>query len=274
MRTKVARILVTLGLTVLTGPGITRAGATPEAPEGGAGRLIMERVEARPRGGDMRANAVWRLIDRRGAERVRRTRILSRQVPTGQGPIERKWLLVVDEPASIRNTAFLVWSPVDTSLPNDQWLYLPAYRKLRRIAQGDRGAPFLGSDFAFEDLGDRGVDRDAHRWLRSDSLADVVHELVESRPLESDSPYARRLQWVDPRRHTVSRTDLYDRAGEPTKRLVVEWQQVDGIWAWKRLEMTSLGSGQRTLIEIEKIEYGVDLDDSLFSKSALRLGVR
>jgi len=235
------------------------------------GRAIMERVDARPRGSDQVLRATWRLIDEGGGERVRETRTFWRDHRGAEDDLHSKRLIVFDAPAPIRGTAFLVWSRRDPGDEDPRWIYLPALRKVRRVAAGDRGRSFVGTDFTYEDLTERAVEEDSHRLLRREELDGRPHYVVESRP-RGESAYARRVQWVDAERWTVSRVELYDRPDRLEKVLAVRWQRVDGIWAWKRLEMRDLRRGHRTLVEVDEVRHDVGLDDSVFSEGSLRFG--
>jgi outer membrane lipoprotein-sorting protein len=252
--------------------GATGEPAPTAAPELD-GRAVMETVDARPRGGDLESRAVWRLIDRRGRERVRETRNYWRDLRGEAGHLRAKRLIVFDAPPDIRETAFLVWSRVDPDEDEQRWIYLPALRKVRRVAGRDRGKSFVGSDFNYDDLSDRGLERDEHRLLRVETRDGVRHYVVESTPREHDSPYARRIEFVDAERFTQSRIEYHDRKDRLEKVLEAEWQLADDVWAWKRLEMRNVKSGHRTVVEVQEVRHGTGLPDDLFTESSLRLGV-
>jgi len=261
------------GAAARTAPVSDAAARAPEAADPGLdGRAIAERVDARPRGADQELRATWRLIDDNGGERVRETRTFWRDHRDEDGDLHSKRLIVFDAPAPIRGTAFLVWSQRDPDDEDPRWIYLPALRKVRRIAAGDRGRSFVGTDFAYEDLAERAVEEDTHRLLRREELQGRPHYVIESRP-RGESSYERRLQWVDAQRWTVSKVEFYDRPDRLAKVLDVRWQQVDGIWAWKHLEMRDPRREHRTVVEVEEVRHDQGLDDSLFTESTLRFGI-
>ncbi|MEN8183213.1 MAG: outer membrane lipoprotein-sorting protein [Myxococcota bacterium] len=256
-----------VGLVLLSVP------VAPAQEAGLEGRAVMERVDARPRGGDQTARVTWRLIDKKGRERVRETRSYwrdHRELPDG---LRAKRLIVFDAPPEVRETGFLVWSHEDALKDDERWVYLPALRKVRRVAGRDRSKSFVGTDFSYDDLSDRGLDDDSHRLLREQELAGVRHYVVESVPREEGSPYARRVQYVDAERYTVTRIEYEDRSGRPKKVLDAHWQEVDGIFAWDRLEMRDGKSGHRTVVEVREVQHGTGLPDDIFSETTLRLGV-
>ena len=239
-----------------------------------SGREIMLKVDTRTTARDFKAVAIWRLVSKSGRERVRRTRVYQRDLRSAGDTYRSKWLLVFDSPAPIRDTALLVWSPAAPDAEDDQWLYLPAYRKVRRIAGMDRGEPFMGSDFAFEDLTERAVDEDDHVYLRREELEAVAHAVVTSTPRAANSPYSKRVSWIDLTNWTTRRTEFYAPDGRLKKTLDARWKQVGEIWTWARVEMADARTGHRTIVEFDRVVHDSGLKDSIFTKSTLRLGVR
>ncbi len=244
------------------------AGAVP-LPDADA---IMRRVDERPRGGDQRLRMTWRLVQPSGAERVRELRSWWRDYRAPDGSLRSKRLIVFDAPPDVKDTAFLVWSYRAADADDDRWIYLPALRKVRRVAGQDRGRSFAGTEFNYDDLGDREVDADTHVLLRSESQRGRTFHVVESTPRERDSPYARRVQWIDAESYTVARIEYFDRHGRLEKVLAADWQELDGVWEWRRLEMANQQSGRRTVVEIAEAAHGLGLPDDAFSESALRFG--
>jgi len=262
---------------VLAWGGAARADAPPDGSEAGVapeldGRAVMERVDARPRGEDEFLRASWRLVSGSGRERERETRSFWRDHRGEDDGLHSKRLIVFDAPAPVRDTAFLVFSKSDVTEDDSRWIYLPALRKVRRIAGGDRGKSFAGTDFSYDDLAERAVEEDRHRWLRTETREGARHYVVESVPRD-DAPYARRVQYVHADRFTVTRVEYYDEHDRLQKVLEAEWQQVDGIWAWERLVMDNRERDHRTVVEVEEVRHGQGLPDDLFSESTLRFGV-
>jgi hypothetical protein len=234
----------------------------------------MAQVDARPRGGDQRLRMVWRLVEPSGAERVRETRSYWRDYRATDGRLRSKLLVVFDSPPDVRETAFLVFSYRDLEADDDRWIYLPALRKVRRVAGEDRGRSFAGTEFHYDDLSDRDVDEETHRFVRTETVGARTLHVVESTPRDPDAPYARRRVWIDAERLTVPRVEYFDRHGRVERELGVDWQQVDGLFFWRRLEMRNVRSGRRTIVEVAEVEHGLGLPDDAFSESALRYGGR
>jgi hypothetical protein len=269
-----ARTICVASTGMAVGGVLLLAGAVPAGADASVldGRTVMERVDARPRGADEMLRASWRLIGRTGKERVRETRSYWKDQRAAGGGLHSKRLIVFDSPATIKDMAFLVVSHLDAEAEDLRWVYLPALRKVRRIAGGDRDKLFAGSDFSYEDLSERGVGEDDHVLLRTESREGARHHVVESRPRGS-SPYRRRVQWVHADHHTISRVEFYDRHDRLVKVLEGRWREVDGIWFWDRLEMENRRRQHRTVVEVSEIRHDLGLGDEVFNENALRFGV-
>jgi hypothetical protein len=232
------------------------------------GREVMQRVEARPRGADEYLRGTWRLIDDEGQERVRETRSYWQDQRGRAQGVHSKRLVVFDAPQNIRGTAFLVVSHVRPEAEDLRWIYLPGLRKVRRVSGSQSADSFAGTDFAYEDLSERGVDEDEHRLLRDEPIDGRPHHVVESTP-RAESAYARRVAWIDAERFTVSKLELYDQPERMQKRLSARWRQVDGLWFWDRLEMEHLARRHRTVIETLEVGHDQKLGDEVWSEARL-----
>lgn len=237
------------------------------------GREIMERVDHRQRGPDQRLRMTWHLREPSGRERVRETRSYWRDYRDADSKLRSKRLIVFDAPPDVRETALLVWSYRSAGVDDDRWIYLPALRKVRRVAGADRGRSFTGSEFSYDDLGDRELDEDTHVLLRSEDASGRELYVVESSARDPDSPYARRVQWIDALNFTIPRIEYYDDHDRLGKVLHIEWREVGGVWDWRYLRMENVRSGRSTEVEVTEVVHGLGLPDDAFSESALRFGV-
>ena len=112
-----------------------------------SGREIVSKVNARDEGEFVARRLTMQLIDRRGKERTRETFGYRRYFGD-----EKRSVIYYLSPANIKDTGFLTFDYADPSKDDDQWLYLPATRKSRRISSSDRGDAFLGTDLSYEDM--------------------------------------------------------------------------------------------------------------------------
>lgn len=264
-------------LVVLAWAGLLHVGLALAAPAGVRAEpltdpdAIMRLVDERPRGKDQKARAVWRLVAPSGAERVRETRTFWRDArPDGEG-LHSQRLLVFVTPPDVKDTAFLIWNRLDPAKDDDQWIYLPGLKKVRRIAVGDRGTSFVGTDFSYDDMVERQADEDVHQLLQTAQRDGALHYAIESTPKRS-GPYAKRVVWVRDGAWTPSRIDFLREDGSLDKTLEASWTEVQGIWSWKQLVMRNPKTGHRTIVEIDQVAYDTGLGPDVFSENALRAG--
>ena len=233
--------------------------------EDGAGLELARMVHDRPDGRDAVTRATMTLRGPGSRDRVRQ--LYEYRL---DGDASESWVLVrFTSPSNIADTGLLVHNHAVGE--NDQWLYLPAAQRVRRISAANRGGSFVQSDLFFEDLEDRRPERDVHRMLGEEAFQGARVKVLESVPAEaSNSVYSKRVSWIHPETLLPLRIDFYQGGASPTKRLEVHRiEQVQGYWTVMASTMTTLDSGHQTIMEVEAIVYDQDLPDSLFTSRAL-----
>jgi hypothetical protein len=174
------------------------------------------------------------------------------------------------EPADIEGTGLLTLDKANGD--SNQWVYLPAMDRVRRIDSGRKGGRFVNSDYFYEDLRDRKVDQDVHALVGKESVSGVMCEILESTPTDAgNSVYTKRRVWVDPVTALPMRVDYFGRDPEqPSKRLeVLKRDRKQGYWTVMDSVMTDLGSGHKTRLTVEWIRYDRRLPASLFTTQTL-----
>lgn len=230
------------------------------------GRALAQAVYDAPHGDDFAATATMILTEKGRKPRVRRMLVLS----ADRGPAERWSLTRFLDPADVRGVAILTKDhPGDES---EQWLYLPALDRVRRISSSRKGGRFVGSDLYYEDLRDREVGMDRHRYKGKGKLGKLVCKILESTPLDpGSSVYTKRVSWVHPRTLIPLRVDLYrGDAKVPEKRLRVKRiKRIQGFWTVMDSTMTDLESGHVTRIKYSRVKYNQKIPDQLFTSRSL-----
>jgi outer membrane lipoprotein-sorting protein len=242
-----------------------------EIPGEPTGREIAVKVDTREDGDDQVSRGVWTLINDKGQKRVRDTLRYWKDYD-GKDGLSSKTFVYFSSPPDVKDTTFLNWSQENAEAEDDQWIYLPALRKVRRIAAGDKENSFMGSDLIFDDLGDREVDEDEHKLVRVENENGTKFYIVEAIPKKKDYIYSKKLTWVNAQNWTTPKTEFYDRKGQLLKIMRTEWAQVDGIWNWKRTVVENQQTGHRTEIDISDVKMNKGFDDSLFTEQSLRNG--
>lgn len=183
---------------------------------------------------------------------------------------ERWTLMRFIQPANVEGTGLLTLDfPGDES---NQWLYLPALKKARRIASSREGGRFVGSDFYYEDLMDREVNMDHHRIIGADKVGGLDCTQLEGIPVDvSNSVYAKRVSCIYTNLMIPLRIDFYENVnGEPVKRLQAQKiKKIQGYWTIFDSTMYNLETGSSTKLLTTDIVYDRGLPDDLFSRRAL-----
>ena len=253
----VVRALACLGAGLLIG-------SAAQADE--AGLALAQRVYDRADGKDASSVVTMSLIAE-GREARERSMVLYRASATDG---EVSTLIRFTEPADIAGTGLLTLDAADGE--SNQWIYLPAMQRVRRVDSNRKGGRFVNSDYYFEDLRDRKPTMETHRVIGQETIAGVACEVLESVPVEAgNSVYLRRVSWIDPASLLPLRVDFFEKdAEQPSKRLeVVVRDQVQGYWTVMDSTMSDLRSGHRTRLVVERIAYDRGLPARLFSSKAL-----
>ena len=223
-------------------------------------------VYDRPNGEDTSSKVIMRLAQK---GKKTRQRILY-SYAKDKARSERWSLLRFVEPTDIEGTGLLTQDhPGEDS---DQWLYLPALDRVRRISSSRKGGRFVGSDFYYEDLRDREVEMDHHRLAGKGKVGSLQCDILVSTPVDPDnSVYAKRVSCIHRKTLIPLQVDLYTKFGKkPIKRLRArKIKKIQGYWTVLDSTMYDLKTGHRTTLETEKIKYDQGLPDGLFSQQGL-----
>jgi hypothetical protein len=239
-----------------------------QAPNGSDGYEIMKLADERYAGDTAQYNLTMTLESGRGAPRVREVSYYFKDY----GDTE-KALMVFKSPRDVAGTAYLSFSYDAESRDDDRWLYLPAMKRIRRITGSGKNDDFMGTDFTYEDMGRRNLDKDTFSLRGEESLEGEPCWTVEARPRDSREPYGRRLIRVRKDSYIIAAVDYFDRQDRPLKRLRVSGiRQIDGIWTAQKMEMTNVQNRHSTVIEMSEIKFNLPLEDNRFEVSSLERG--
>ncbi len=253
--------------------GTWLAGATVangQSPDDAAdrGQEIAVEIDRRRSGfGDYRASLTMVLRDRSGDERTRELLIRGIELENGE-----RTLMQFETPRDLRGTALLTFTNRDRD--DDQWLYFPSLKRVRRIASGARSGSFMGSEFAYEDVASDEIERFDHRYVRTETVEGVdggAAVVVERTPRDDESAYARQLVWVHAEGYRPLRVDYYDRKDRLIKTLTFSgYREHDGgFWRPARMEMVNHASGRTTLLLWSEYEFATGLIEADFDPRVL-----
>jgi outer membrane lipoprotein-sorting protein len=180
-----------------------------------------------------------------------------------------KSIMVFDRPRDLKGTAILTFT--HKSEPDEQWLYLPALKRVKRISSADKSGPFMGSEFAYEDLSSQEVEKYSYQFLRDEAINGEQCFVVERIPNDKNSGYARQVTWVDQSEYRLQRVDYYDRKNALLKSMIaVDYKQyLDRYWRPGELVMTNHQTGKSTTLRFGNYQFRTGLQDADFSPSAI-----
>ena len=208
------------------------------------------------------------LRNRQGDESVRYFRGQNLEVD-GDGD---KSISIFDRPADIKGTAVLTHT--HKTGPDDQWLFLPALKRVKRISSANKSGSFVGSEFSYEDMRAPVLEDYSYLWLRDESCPnapEIQCWVVERMPKDPDSGYRRIVTWIGMEEYRVWQTEFFDRKGAHLKTLSLSdyAEYKDRFWRARRMEMVNHQNGKSTDLVWSAFDFGVPLNDSDFTTRAL-----
>ncbi len=183
-----------------------------------------------------------------------------------------KSILVFESPADVEGTALLSHAKILD--PDDQWLYLPALKRVKRISSKNKSGPFVGSEFAFEDFTAQELNKYDYNFLHSESCpdnAERICDVLERTPKYEFSGYTKQIGWVDQTDLQGRKIDYYDRKGDLLKTLTFsDYKQYGGkYWRAHELKMVNHITGKSTDFLFSEYKFGLGLKDNDFVKGVL-----
>jgi len=171
-------------------------------------------------------------------------------------------------PAEVRGVALLIVNHPDRA--SDQWMWIPAEERDRRIALQDRSTRFFGTDFSFEDLEERDVDQYEYKLAGEEVVENAPCWKIQSRPRESkSSQYTSSLLWVRKDRYFLVRTDNFNRDRLIRRIIYGDVESIDGIWTARRVGVLDTVRNSRTVLTLDEVKYNLPLKEGDFTREKL-----
>jgi len=269
-------VLFTVGICILGNFFGEIVHATGDENSLPSGDEIARRINARDEGQTVSRTLTMELIDRRGKRRTRETRSFRKYYGD-----EKRTVIFYRSPRNIKDTAFLTYDYPDPARDDDQWLYLPALRKVRRISASDRGDYFLGTDFTYEDI-KKETKVSMEDYTRQTIGEEIIdgHRcyIVEATPVNEkvakELGYGRVQRWVDADIWMVRKSEFWDVRGNKLKTIHIrDIRRVQGIWTGHQLEARNHKTGHQTIFTFSNVDYQGKVTDDIFTERALRRGI-
>jgi outer membrane lipoprotein-sorting protein len=249
-------------LLICLAPGLLFA----ESPEE-KGLAIAQEDDRRDNGfGDFTADMLMTLRNRHGEESQRIIRNRTLEVP-GDGD---KSLVIFDKPRDVKGTALLNFAHKTGN--DDQWLYLPALKRVKRISSANKSGSFMGSEFAFEDVTSQEVEKYTYRWIRDETHEGLECFVFERYPVYQNSGYTRQVVWLDKAEYRLLKIDFYDRKNSLLKTLIHKGynKYLDKFWYPDEMFMENHQTGKTTLLVWSNYKFQNGLRDKDFNRNSLK----
>ncbi|MEO9483669.1 MAG: outer membrane lipoprotein-sorting protein [Ekhidna sp.] len=249
-------------VTLLVLGGITSA-QSPEVK----GKEIMEKYLKEDEGfGSSEVNLKMILRNKQGQQSERLMRNKTYEL-TSDGD---KSMIVFNSPKDVKGTATLTFTHKEGS--DDQWLYLPAIKRVKRISSSNKSGPFMGSEFAYEDLSSDEVEKYTYKFLEEATFNGEKVLAVEQYPVDVKSGYKMRIAYYNPsKNYRLEKIEFFDRKGSPLKTLTyLDYKKyLDKHWRADKFLMVNHQTGKETELFFENYAFKTGLEENDFNQNAL-----
>ena len=214
---------------------------------------------------DSQAKMYMKLYNAAGQESRREMLSRSFEVPEDAD----KTLITFHFPRDIKGTGLLTFEHIEEG--DDQWLYLPALKRVKRIASENKSGSFVGSEFSYEDISSNKPEKYTYKYLREDTLDSIAVWVTERYPKSQSSGYTKIISWVNQSNFQTVRQEYFDRKGAPLKTSSVKGLSLylEKYWRPREVTMENLQTKKKTVLEFLEWEFQLGLKESLFTKRSL-----
>ena len=232
------------------------------------GTQIIEKAYNRATGDDQTSLLTMTLTNKQGKQRVRKIKQYTKDI----GDVEKSIMFFLS-PADVKNTSFMNWS-YDSDKSDDQWIYLPALKKTKRISSDSKSDYFMGSDFTYDDLGDRKLEADKHKLLRTEKLDGKECYVVEIKSIDEEYMYSKTVAWINKANFIGVKKEFYDEDGELLKILNIKsYEEISGFWIVTNSEMKNVQKNHTTSMVLSDVKVNVGVSASKFTERMMMRGL-
>jgi len=258
----VTTLIIAFGLTSLI---LIPQNAYAETNEEKGYRLFKEFVDRNEGFGDSSSIGTMTLKDSAGNESIRQFINMILEEPNEN--LGDKSITIFTEPRDIKGTATLTHSKIEPD-DNDQWIYLPAIKRVKRISSSNRTGKFVGSEFSFEDLASQEIENNTYLWLEDLDCPNIIElkcSMIEARPKNKKSGYSKVINYIDLQEFRVQFAQFYNRRGDLEKELsYLDYKKyLDKYWFFHGLVMLNKQTGKSTELKWDeyKVQSGLKMSD-------------
>jgi len=244
-------------------------------------RSIMDKADARDDGASMVSTMQMTLIDKNNKQRIRQMRMFSKDIDANT---EHKTIFFLS-PSDVKNTAFLTYDYSGDDKDDDQWMYLPALKKTKRIPASDKDTAFMGSDFSYSDMTDKELDDYSYKLLgestikraQGDEKVWKIEALPVNQAVIDETGYTKSVLYVRQDNYVLTRAKFYLKKASRIKYMDVQAiEKIDGIWVAMQTKMTTKQGKQtlhKTILTNSSVEINKAIDDGMFTIRTIEKGL-
>ncbi|MCR5288806.1 MAG: outer membrane lipoprotein-sorting protein [Treponema sp.] len=233
---------------------------------------IAKRADSVDEGKTSSYTATMTLTNKKGATRIREISMRSKDY----GDV-KKSVIIFTMPKDVSGVSYLSFDYPDNSdgsKPDaDSWLYMPAMKKVRRISGSSKDDDFMGTDFTYADMGDRGLTKDTFTLVGEELIDGFDCWIVEAKAKDTSEKTQRRVLWYRKDNYKALKGEYYDKQNTLTREMrCTDITQIDGIWTTGKMFMKNVKTGHSTLLEMKDVMYNRAFDDNMFTVSSIERG--
>ncbi len=259
--------VTTLTLSLVLAVSLPHAATMAETAEE-KGLAIAQEADKRDTGfGDFTADMLMVLRNKHGQQSNRKIRSRTLEVEDDGD----KSMTIFDTPRDVKGTAFLNYTHKVGD--DDQWLYLPALKRVKRISSRNKSGSFMGSEFAYEDISSQEVEKYTYKWIRDEVYDGRECFVIERYPVDRrNSGYIRQVSWIDKNEYREWKAGYYDRKNSLLKTLTVKGYQryLDKYWRPDEMNMVNHQSGKSTTLIWSNYNFRTGLTKKNFNRNSLK----
>jgi len=241
--------------------------STSHADDVARGLEIAKEADKRDTGFvDSTAKMKMTLKNKQGQTNIREVKVKTLEV-NGDGD---KGLSIFNTPKDIKGTASLTYS--HALKPDEQWLYLPALKRVKRINSKNKSGPFMGSEFAYEDISSQEVDKYTYKYIKDEKINGTDCFVIERYPAYKHSGYTRQVAWINKQEYRAEKVVFYDRKNTLLKTLTYSGYQqyLNKFWRADEMHMVNHQTGKSTMLSWNNYQFKTGLTDKDFNRNSLK----
>ncbi len=239
-------------------------------------RHIMQQVEDRDDGDNMTSEMLMVLIDKHNKKRKKHFKNFAKDFGK-----DSKRIMFVMSPSQIKNTGFLTFDYDSASKDDDQWLFLPALGKTKRIASTDKSSSFMGSDLNYSDMTGRNLEDYDFKLLKESKLNGhevwLILSLPRTKLVEDETGYKKAILAVRKDNYVVVRGKMWTNKGNFIKYVDIQkLERIDGIWVATQTHIVKKQNKvikHQTLLKLSNVKFDQGFDENIFTIRRLEKGL-